>query len=116
MVMLPVCAPIAVGTKVTLMVQEANAASDVPQVLVSGNSADEDAMLNGTAAPELFVRPILRVALVPPTAVEPKFTEVVESVITPIPVPLRVTVCVAGDALSVTTTLPVAAPSAVGQK
>ena len=113
--MVPLCGPVAVGAKLTVMAQVALAASDVPQVLLWGNSAEEEAMVKGTAAAKLFVSVILRVVvLVEPTAVEGKFTELVESVITPIPVPLRVTVCVAGDALSVTTTLPVAAPSAVG--
>jgi hypothetical protein len=115
-VMLPVCAPIAVGVKVTLILHVPLAATEAPQVLVATNSVDEDAMVTGTAVVELFVSVIFFAALVEPTPVEPKLSEVVESVMTPIPVPLRVTVCVAGDALSVTTTLPVAAPSAVGLK
>jgi hypothetical protein len=51
-----------------------------------------------------------------PSPTEPKLCEAGVSVTGATPVPDRVMVCVAGDALSVITTLPVCAPRAVGVK
>ena len=114
--MVPLCGPVKFGVKLTLILHVPPAATDVQVLVTTTNSVDEDATVTGTAVAELFVSVIFLVALVEPSAVEGKFTELVEAVTTPIPVPLRATVCVAGDALSVTVRLPVAAPSAVGLK
>ena len=116
-VMLPVCVPVAFGVKVTLILQLAPAATDA-QVLVSANSVElvATATVTGRAVVELLVSVIFLAALVAPSAVEAKVSEVVESVTTASPVPVRLTVCVAGDALSAITKLPVYVWIAVGAK
>ena len=115
--MLPVCVPVAVGSKVTLMVQVELAAMSPSQLSLSMNSGDDDAMVTGTAVAELLVRVKVSAVLVAPSPVVPKRPEVGETVSSPVPVPLRVMVCVVPDvALSVITTDPVVAPTAIGTK
>ena len=69
-------APVAVGLKVTLTVQDAPAAIELPQVLVSANGAP--AAIDETDAAELvgLETVTLCAALVVPTVCEPKFSAV----------------------------------------
>ena len=73
-VRVPVRAPVAVGLKVTLTVQEPLAAIDDPQVLVCAKSPE--AAIEETAAAEPVGLETVTVcaALVVPVATEPKFS------------------------------------------
>lgn len=114
--MLPVCVPVAVelGENLTLTLQEAPAAS-VPHA-VAENSVLVLETVTGTAVVELFFKVIVWMPLVEPWATEPKASDAGAIVTVSIPVPDRAMVCVAGEALSLITTLPVRVPRAVGVK
>jgi hypothetical protein len=112
----PVCAPAVVGAKVVLIVQFAPPASELPQVVVSAKGAAVEILKDCMAAVPAFLRVKVYAALVVPSATEPKLCAVVFKVMGDVPVPESVIVWLAGVALSLMTTLPVAAPSAVGLK
>jgi hypothetical protein len=110
--------PAAVGVNVTLTVQEAPAAIEVPQVLVCANGAP--AVTEETAAAALPVLVIVTfcAAAVEPTGSLPNATEVGDAVsvalppLELVPVPDRLTVLVTPPALTVRA--PVRLPVAVG--
>jgi len=93
MVMVPVCAPPTVGTKVTLMVHEAFAASEAPQVVVSLKPALATMLEIVIAVFCELVTVIVCAALVTPTAWEAKVRLVGETATAAVPVPVRLTVC-----------------------
>jgi hypothetical protein len=114
--MLPVCAPVAVGLKVTPTVHVAAPASELVQVLVASLKT---ALLLVTLSPEIAVVPAfvtvkVVAAVVVPTATEPNPWVVGVSVMGAVPVPVRLAVCV--PALSTTVRVPVRAPVALGVK
>ena len=115
-VMLPVCALAAVGVKVALTVHVDFAAKEAPQVFVSANGAAVEIVSPDIAVADEFLTVNVDAALVVPSPTEPKLRDAGVIVIGDVPVPVNVTVWVAGEALSVTTTLPVTAPRAVGAK
>jgi hypothetical protein len=81
-VMLPVRLPVVVGVKVTVMTQAAPPASEDPQVFVCVKSPVAGATVNDTALVLVFRTLTFELALVPPTATDPKNREVEESVMT----------------------------------
>jgi len=116
----PDALPVPVGVKVTLAVQEAPAARELPQVLVSANG--DPAVIEEIAAAAVPVLEIVTVcaALVDPTVSLPKDSEVGEAVRVALPalapVPDRPTVRVLLVALLATESDPEAEPVAVGVK
>jgi len=113
--------PVAVGWKVTVIVQLASAASELPQVL---DSAKSPALLPATAMlviPEAWALELVSVSDWPglgvPSSWVPKVRVLVERA-TPLdmPVPVRLMVCGLPVALSVNTTEAVRAPAALGVK
>ena len=82
MTTLPVCAPRAVGLKVTVMTQLPPAATDDVQVVVSAKGALGGAILETVRAVVVlvFLSVTFLAALVEPTPTEPKETDVAESV------------------------------------
>src|ERR1051326_218729 len=121
--------PLAEGVKVTLKVQLAPAATELPHVLVSAKSdalAPEIATeVTVSAAPPVFVRVMLSAALLVPTAVPGKAGRVAGDRLTTgaVAVPVRVTAGTVSDPLPdpepflpVTVTVPVRVPLAVGLK
>ena len=113
---LPVCAPVVVGLKVTLTVQVALAARELPHAFVSAKGAAVEMLSPAIAVLEEFFTVTVDAALAVPSPTEPKLWDAGEIVTGAAPVPVSVMVWVAGVALSVITTLPVAAPRAVGAK
>jgi hypothetical protein len=111
----PVAAPFAVGANTTLTAQLAPVASVVPHVVaVTANGADAAIDANVKSPASLFVIVTVRALLVVPTVIVPKLSDVGESVTGAVPVPLKATTCGLVSALSITTRLPLAAPSAAG--
>jgi hypothetical protein len=107
--------PDAVGAKVTLIVQEAPAATDVPQVFVCAKSP-EATMPEMASGPVPVLESVTDwAAEVVPTAWEANVSEAAER-LTPgtVPVPERATVRGLPVALSVIVTAPVRPPAAVG--
>jgi hypothetical protein len=111
--------PAAVGLKVTLTVQDALAAIDVPQVLVSANGAPAETEETVAAALPVLVTVTVCAELVEPTASLPNANEAGDAVsvaLPPppeeVPVPVRLTVPVVPPALTVK--VPVRVPVAVG--
>jgi hypothetical protein len=116
-VRVPVLVPLAVGLKVTLMVQEALAATREPQVLVWEKSPLVLMLLMLSVAFPVFVSVTVWGLLVVPTAWAGKVKEVEERLAAgPVPVPVRLTVWVEGLALSVMVRVPVLVPAVVGLK
>jgi hypothetical protein len=114
-----VMAPLAAGVKVTLMVQEVWAASDVPQVVAA--MANALALVPLIVSPEsvmaalsLFVSVTIFAALVLLMPCLPKARVVTEVVACATPVPVREIVCGLFVALSVTESFAVMAPVAAG--
>jgi hypothetical protein len=112
-------APVVVGVKVTLTVQDAPAAIEEPQVLVCANGAPAETDDTLAAALPVLVTVTLLEPEVDPTASLPKDSEVGEAVsvaLPPppplVPVPDRLTVLAVPPALTVR--VPVRAPAAVG--
>ena len=117
MVTTPVLVPVAVGVKVTLRVQLALVARLEPQVLVWEKSPLTVMLVMLRVALPVLLRVTLWALLLPPTACAGKVKEVGERLTTgAVPVPVRLTDCVAGLALSVMVTAPVLVPVAVGLK
>ena len=112
-------APVAAGSKITLMVQLAFAARLLPQLLVCEKSPGLVPVKLMRAIEAAVVPVLVRVtgagALVVPTFWSPKFTPMGERVIT-VPTPPSDTVCGLVLALSVTVSVPVAFPFAAGLK
>jgi hypothetical protein len=110
--------PAAVGVNVTLAVQEAPAAIEVPQVLVCANGAPVVTEETVAAALPVLVIVTFCAAVVDPTASLPNATEVGDAVsvaLPPpelVPVPDRLTALVTPPALTVR--VPVRLPVAVG--
>jgi hypothetical protein len=114
--MLPVCAPVAVGPKVTPTVHDAPPANELVQVLVAILNS---ALLLVTLSPEIAAVPVFRTvmvvaALVIPTATEPNPCVAGVTVMGTVPVPVKLAVCV--PAPSTTVRVPVRAPVALGVK
>jgi hypothetical protein len=111
--------PLRVGAKVTLIVQLAPVATEVPQLFVWLKSPAllplmDIPEMDRTAVP-LFVNIAVCGALVVPTFCFAKFRLVGESFTAgAMPVPLRLTVCGLPVALSVMLSVPVSVPVAVG--
>jgi len=115
----PVRVPSAFGVKVTEIVQLAPAANvlgDNGQVEVCAKSPEVKMLkiVSGTAW--LFFTVKLFAALVVPNTWLPKERLAADKVTEPVPVPLNCAVCGVLVALSLTVSLPVRAPSAVGVK
>jgi hypothetical protein len=118
----PARAPLAVGSKVTEMVQLAAAARVVPQVLVW---AKLEALVPATLMPVMFMEPVpvlVRVtvwaAVVVPTTcwVEKARDEAERPATGAVPVPLSATVCGEVETLSAKEIEPERVPVAVGSK
>jgi hypothetical protein len=113
--------PVAAGVKLTLIVQLAPAATELPQVVVSGKSPGSAPVTAMLAMLKVRLPLLVRVTdcagAVVPTNWLPKVMVVAESS-TPgaAPVPVRFTDCGLPDALSVNTTEAVRVPSALGVK
>ena len=103
----------AAGVKVTLAAHEAPAANELPQP-VCANSVLVLATVIGNATVSRFVIVKVRAALVCPITTEPNAREAGVIVIGVIPVPVRLAVCVPTPSLTVS--VPVRAPRAVGLK
>src|SRR5208337_3257708 len=117
MVTAPVLVPVALGLKVTLRVQLAPAATLEPQVLVWEKSPLTVMRVMLRVAFPVLLRVTLLALLLVPTFCDGKVKEVGERLTAgAVPVPVRLTVCVAGLALSVMVTAPVRVPAAVGLK
>jgi negative regulator of sigma E activity len=115
MVSAPLREPLVLGVNVTLRVQLALAATLVPQVLVWEKSPLTVMLLIVRVALPVFVRVTLCALLLLPTACAGKVKEVGERLTTgALPVPVRLTVCVAGLALSVMVMEPLRDPAALG--
>ena len=118
-VRLPEAAPAAVGLNVTLAVQDAPAAIELPQVLVSANGAVAVTEETAAAAVPVFLIVTACAAVVDPVASLPKDSEVgvaVRVALPPppevVPVPVRLTVLVVPPALTVR--VPAALPAVAG--
>jgi hypothetical protein len=112
----PAPAPRTVGEKVTPMAHVPPAATLAPQVLVATEKAPAAATLvkfSGTLP--RFVTVTVDTALVLPTAVLGRFRVLVETVTGTMPVPVKLAVWGLLAALSVMVSVPVSAPSAVGE-
>src|SRR5437879_6525279 len=109
--------PVAVGLNVTLMVQFALAAKELPQPLVCAKSPGltpaSVMLVMVIAVVPMFFRVTVLAALVVPTVTEPKLTEagVIWAVV---PVPVSGTCCGLPAALSVTVKLALRAPVVEG--
>jgi len=122
-VMAPARAPVAVGVKMTEMVQVAFLAKLVPQVSVSAKSPLALMLVNASVALPTLVtvmggRPlVVPVLIVVPTNWLPKGKAVAERLMAGpkgVPVPVRLTDCGLSPALSMTTREPTRVPVAVG--
>ncbi len=116
MVKEPVLAPVTVGLKVIRIMQEAPTATLAPQLLVWEKSPLVLILVMlRVAFPEFLSVTLL--ALLEASGCEAKVKEVGESVTTgPMPDPVRMTVWVAGEALSVMVKVPVLVPAVEGRK
>ena len=116
MVTVPALEPPALGLKVTLTLHEAPAATLEPQVLVWEKSPLIAMLVMMSVALPVFVSVKLCGLLLVPTACEANAKDAGETLAAgpPEPVPVRLTVCVAGLALSVMVRVPVLVPLAVG--
>ena len=112
--------PVAVGLKLTANVQVLLAVKVEPQVppamVKSPGFVPPSTPLNEIGAAWLLVNVTFLVALVPPTAIEPKERLVAEIVTGATPVPLRLALCRLAAALSLTVNVPVREPVADGAK
>jgi hypothetical protein len=117
---LPVREPPALGLKVTLIVQFAPALTLLPQVLVWEKSPLAAMLETASEAVPVFVRVTVCAVLLVPDIWAEKVSEVGDKLTAdPIPVPLKVTVCMLAASpllLSVTVSVPVSGPVAVGEK
>jgi len=117
MVIDPVRVPVVVGVKVTVIVHEEPAITEVPQLFVCAKSPD--AVIEAMARAPL---PVLDSVIVCAGDVEPtsRLAKVRDEVdrftpgLTMVPVPVSATLCGLPEALLATETNPVRAPSAVG--
>ena len=118
MVTAPVRVPIAVGVKVTLRVQLAPAARLALHVFISEKSPLTMMPIMLRAELPLLQSVTVCALLHVPTACAGKVREAGERLITGVatPVPVRLTVWVAGLALSVIVKVPVSEPATVGAK
>ena len=117
MLKVPVRIPEAVGVNVTLMVQLAPAATELPQVSVSAKSPLAEILVIVKVAEPVLLSVTVCAALVVPTVWLAKVIEVAERlavVVGAVPVPVRLTVCGLPEALSVMLKVPVRIPEAVG--
>lgn len=113
----PLRDPTAVGVKVTLMVQCALTATELPQLLVWAKSAVVPKLEIERAALPVFVKVSGRELLVVPCIWFPKLSVVADKLAAgAVPVPVRLTVCGLPAALSVTVRLALREPTAVGVK
>jgi hypothetical protein len=116
-VMAPARGPVAVGVKVTEMVQVAFLATPVPQVSVSAKSPLALMLVNISVVLPTLVTVTLCLPLVEPTNWFPKGTAVAERLMAGpngVPEPMRVTDCGLSPALSMMTREPTRVPVAVG--
>jgi hypothetical protein len=112
----PVAGPVAVGANVTPTAQFEPAATGVVQVLeTTVNPVLAATLLIVRLVLKRFVKVTFRVELVCPTVTVPKFSELVENVTGAEPEPDRLTVCGLFGALSAKVSVPLAAPTAVGE-
>jgi len=111
----PVRVPIAVGVKVTVIVQFAPGATEAPQVVVFAKSPVAVILVMSSVPLPVFVSVTDCAALVVPTRTLPNLRLVVERPTTGArPVPVRLTDCGLPDALSVIVIAPVRVPEAFG--
>jgi hypothetical protein len=114
-VRVPAAAPVALGVNVTPTAQLAPAAMLPPQVLLDTANPALVTMLEKLSAPlSRFVTVTAFGELVLPTVSVPRFKLLLEKVTGALPVPVRLTVCV--PAVSLKVSVPVAAPTAMGEK
>src|SRR5258708_19868731 len=118
MLRVPVRLPDAVGVNVTLMVQFAPAATELPQVLVWAKSPLAETPVRFSEALPVLESVTDCAALVVPTVWPAKASEEAERLTTgaeaAAPVPVRLTDCGLPEALSVMLRVPVRLPDAVG--
>ena len=116
-VKVPVVIPMAMGLKVTAMLHEAPAATLDPQVLVCEKAPLALMLLMLSSAFPVFFSETVWGLLLVNTFCAGKVKEEGERLTAgPAPIPVRLTVWVAGLALSVTVKVPVVVPAAVGLK
>jgi hypothetical protein len=110
--------PDAVGVNVTLMVQLAPAATELPQVLVWAKSPLAETLVRFSEALPVFESVTVCAALVVPTVWLVKVNEEAERLTTgaeaAAPVPVRLTDCGLPEVLSAMLKVPVRVPDAVG--
>jgi hypothetical protein len=118
MTTVPLALPEAVGVKATLMVQDAPAATDAPQVFVSPKGGVEVILAMVSAAPPELVNVTVWAALVVPMGSAANVRLVGESVTlgSKTPVPDKAKLCGELEALSTTVTDARRTPAAVGVK
>jgi hypothetical protein len=118
MLRVPVRLPDAVGVNVTLMVQFAPAATELPQVLVWAKSPLAETLVRFSEALPVLESVTDCAALVVPTIWPAKVSEEVERLTTgaeaAAPVPVRLNDCGLPEALSVMLRVPMRVPDAVG--
>jgi hypothetical protein len=118
MLRVPVRLPDAVGVNVTLMVQFAPAATELPQVLVWAKSPLAETPVRFSEALPVFASVTVCAALVVPTVWLVKVSEEAERLTTgaeaAAPVPVRLTDCGLPEVLSAMLKVPVRVPDAVG--
>jgi len=113
----PLLVPVVVGVKVTLMGQEKPAARPAPHELVWEKSPLTATLVMLRASLPPFVRNTICALLLDPTACAAKVNEVGERLAAVVmPLPVRLTVWVAGLALSLMVIEPLRTPEAVGLK
>lgn len=118
-VRVPVRLPVAVGVKVTEMVQLWPAATVDPQVLVSAKSPEAAMVVMASAAAPEFARVMVCAGLVEPVSWLVKVRVAGESAAAgaaAVAVPAKVIVCGEPEALSVMVSVPERLPAAVGAK
>ena len=117
-VIVPGWLPVAVGVNVTLMVQFAPAATDVPQVLLCAYCVLAAMLVMLSAVLPMLLSVTVCGPLVVPDAWLPKLTLFEDRLTTgpaaAVPVPVKLTVCGLPAALSVMVIVPVRVPVAVG--
>jgi hypothetical protein len=116
-VSVPVREKIAVGLNVSVTVQLAPALNEPPHVVDSEKSPPAVMLVRASAAVPVLVTITDCAALAVPTFSSPKLRLVADN-FTPgaVPVPLKDTVWVAGDALSLIVSVPVLVPTLAGAK
>src|SRR5581483_2175306 len=113
----PVRVPVAVGSKVTLMVQLAPAPTELPQVLVCAKSPLVPMLVMLKEAVPVFLRVTGRAELVVPSPWAGNVKLVADKLTAgAVPVPVRPIDCGLPVALSLMVTVPVRAPVAAGAK